>query len=645
MRIAKTHTWVVLLYFLLVCSSTIFAQSLKDTFNLAGFEVKSNFLVQNPGFKKVRIDSSLLIPQINADLSTILAQHSTIFIKSYGNGSLATPSLRGTSASHTQVEWNGININSPMLGTMDLSQAPVSQFDNVEILYGPASITQSSGAFGGIVNLVTNPDWNNKENILFSQTAASFSTYTTTAGVGVGNQNVQSVTKINYGSSANNFPYYDDLTNTTQKLNNAQYSMGGISEEAFFKFSNKYFLTARLWYSENDSKIPSLSPINYSSQYDRALRSMIEGKLLGNKNILSFRTALVDQFMRFTDGSTPADSVYKHQVYSWTNRIKWAYTGIRNLSIKPGLDINYDWVISDSYDAKKTRSNIGVFSEFVYDLHKKIDFTFVIRQDVIDGKFLPLIPGLGIGYRPFTKIDLSLNTNVSVNHRYPSLNDLYWSPYGNPDLKPETDYATELSLAYSFQDQTRIFFLETELTGYYSQMHDLIQWSPVSGNSSVWRPENVSEVLARGLEVGLNFWWEVWKARISLDNNYSFCRSTSEKAQSPNDASVGKQLIYIPVHSLNSTLSLKRNEFYLSYNFLFVSKRFTGTDNETYMPGYSISNIIFGKNIHVKKFVLSLQLQINNLLNLDYQSIVNRPMPGRNYAVTLKFNFINQRPD
>jgi len=57
------------------------------------------------------------------------------------------------------------------------------------------------------------------------------------------------------------------------------------------------------------------------------------------------------------------------------------------------------------------------------------------------------------------------------------------------------------------------------------------------------------------------------------------------------------------------------------------------------MPGYYLSNIILGKNFHLKKFILSLQLHLNNLFDLDYQSIVNRPMPGRNYALTLKFNF------
>lgn len=81
------------LYLLLL--STAFnhagAQNLNDTLNLKEFEVVASYPVNNTGFKKVRMDSALLLPNINADLSTILSQYSTIFIKSYGNGSLATP--------------------------------------------------------------------------------------------------------------------------------------------------------------------------------------------------------------------------------------------------------------------------------------------------------------------------------------------------------------------------------------------------------------------------------------------------------------------------------------------------------------------------------------------------------------------------
>jgi outer membrane receptor protein involved in Fe transport len=72
---------------------------------------------------------------------------------------------------------------------------------------------------------------------------------------------------------------------------------------------------------------------------------------------------------------------------------------------------------------------------------------------------------------------------------------------------------------------------------------------------------------------------------------------------------------------------------------MFVGKRYTGKDNLSYMNAYNLSNIILGKNFTMNKFVLSLQLQINNLFDLALRSIASVPLPGRNYALTIRFNF------
>ena len=163
---------ISLLIMLVAASGKVRSQTLSDTVKLREFEVVASYPVNNIGFKKVRMDSALLIPNINADLSTVLSQYSTVFIKTYGNGSLATPSFRGTSAHHTQVEWNGISLNSAMLGQTDFSEIPVAQFDNLEILYGAAGISRTSGAFGGVIDLVSSPDWNNHLKAIVSQALA-----------------------------------------------------------------------------------------------------------------------------------------------------------------------------------------------------------------------------------------------------------------------------------------------------------------------------------------------------------------------------------------------------------------------------------------------------------------------------------------
>ena len=630
------QTWMLCI----ACLSASFtmAQEIRDTVKLKEFEVVASFSVNNIGFKKVRMDSSILLPRINADLSTILTQYSTLFIKTYGNGSLATPSFRGTSAHHTVVEWNGISLNSPMLGQTDLSQLPVSQFDGIEILYGGAGIFSSGGAFGGIINLVTNPDWNNKLNITLAQTIASFSTFSTNLNAAAGTNRFQSITKVNYTTSRNDFKFYDNNLDTVRRLENGSYYRYGISEDLFFRLKEKHFLTVKLWYNRNFVNLPpiiSVPPAYDVWQEDEAFRSIAEYKFLEKKYNLTVRSAFIDDYLRYKDTTVDA----RHKYYSSLNRIRFNWLGFKKLTVKTGIDFNYDWVRSDQYDDLKTQLLTGLFGEVVYDALKNLKLSLILREDFVDDDLMPFIFAAGIEYKPLKKLNWSLSANVSRNYREPTLNDKYWSGSGNPDLKQESGLTVEGGSVINLLTWSNRLFMEGQLTGYYSWINNLIVWQPVSNNSYLWSPVNLKGVRSRGLEAGLNakFMYHNWE--ITLNSDYNYCRSTTEEVAGGDTTQVGKQLIYIPVNTLKATLNIGWKKFYLSYNFVFTSRRYTSTDNETYMPGYNLSNIFLGKSIVLNKFVLSLQLDINNLFDLDYQSIANRPMPGRNYAVTLRGNF------
>ena len=614
-------------------------QKLSDTLNLRQVEIRASFATHNQGFKKVKIDSLVLEPQINSDLATILSQHSTVFIKSYGNGSLSTPSIRGTSAIHTQVEWNGINITSPMLGQMDFSIVPVLQFDEVEIFYGAATISRSSGAFGGTINLVSRPDWDNRIKVYASQSAGSFQTYNTDLRMNLGTPNFQSGTRFNYSSSVNNFTYYNDQTFRTEKLRNSSYYEAGLSQDLFYNIKNRDFFTIRAWYSEDFRNIPPITTNHDTShiehQEDKNFRGLAEWQHVLSKYSITVRTAYVDQYMDYVNDSLNAH----HHSYKWINRLRFSWSVTTFFIFKTGVDYDYDKVKSDDYNGLKTRNTIAGFTEFQYHAIKKLDFALILREDNIDNKFQPLIATLGSEYKPFNKINLAITANVARNYRFPTLNELYWNLYGNPDLKPETDYSGELGLVHSFFNRKGTFFIETSLTGFYSDMLNLIVWLPQANNSSIWKPVNFKEVHASGIECVLNMSYKVSGFAFKWICNYTYCRSTNMTGLSDQDASTGKQLIYTPLNNINSSLSGEKSGFFISYDFLYTGIRYTSTDNLSYMAAYNLSNLIFRKSFFLKKIVLSLQIEINNLFDLDFQSIANRPMPGRYYTGTLTFRF------
>ena len=97
------------------------------------------------GAKGLRIDSSIVRAYEQSTLADLLTQQSSIFIKGYGLGNLATSSFRGAGAAHTMVVWNGFNLQSPTSGQLDLSLIPVAFLDEVAIQYGGDGIRYGGG--------------------------------------------------------------------------------------------------------------------------------------------------------------------------------------------------------------------------------------------------------------------------------------------------------------------------------------------------------------------------------------------------------------------------------------------------------------------------------------------------------------------
>ena len=77
------------------------------------------------GVQKTKFDSLALKENIALSMADILTFNSSVFVKSYGRATLSTVAFRGTSPSHTQVTWNGMRINNPMLGMTDFFHHPV----------------------------------------------------------------------------------------------------------------------------------------------------------------------------------------------------------------------------------------------------------------------------------------------------------------------------------------------------------------------------------------------------------------------------------------------------------------------------------------------------------------------------------------
>jgi len=76
-------------------------------------------------------------------------------VQSGSRGKATSLFSRGTNSTHTLVLWNGIELNDPYLGGFDWSTLATDGVERIELVRGPFSALYGSNAVGGVVQLVT----------------------------------------------------------------------------------------------------------------------------------------------------------------------------------------------------------------------------------------------------------------------------------------------------------------------------------------------------------------------------------------------------------------------------------------------------------------------------------------------------------
>jgi vitamin B12 transporter len=245
-----------------------------------------------------------------------------------------------------------------------------------------------------------------------------------------------------------------------------------------------------------------------------------------------------------------------------------------------------------------------------------------VRKEITDSYESPLLYSLGVQLKVFKPYTLKLN--VSKNFRIPTFNDLYWDTGGNLDLLPETAQQYEISNEFDFK------WLKFGVTGYYNAITDMIRWIPTG---TFWRPENIDEVETMGLESKLQVNKQFGKHHITLNSTYGYTISENK--------ATSKQLIYVPFHKLNASIAYNFKGFTTFYEYLFVGDVFSTSDHlkKFEVDAYQISNVGAEYSFSTKKQEFTIGLKAKNILNVEYQAVLGRNMPGINYNTYINLKF------
>jgi vitamin B12 transporter len=634
--VKKSHI-VFVLFLCLWLGETVYAQ---DT-NLVSLNEAtisenrySNYQI---GYKQSRPDSLIKNLFNGSNLSDLFAYSNSFFVKSYGTNGIASTSIRGGNASQSVINWNGFNINSPMLGQSDLSILPGFLFDDVSILYGGASSLNGSGAMGGSVMLKNESAFNKGINIKVFSDFAFYNSSRNGIAFQLSKKRFTTNTKLYFNKGKNDFLYGDSINGvyTTQHQSHNKLQQLGLMQENQFLLNKRNKLSFNLWLQNSNKQLPAntTEKVSRASQEDQFARTTLAWQYTREKYTLFVRSALFKDALNFTDSATSLYSQNKS-------------TSIIN-EIENKITINNQQVIDFGINQIYQKGNCSAFIKNINRYAAFASWQFInktkwlsakadVRQELIPAKaFHPFTWNTALELKPLAY--LSFYANAGKLFRLPTLNDWYWTPGGNPDLKPEDGYTYEMGAVLNKQIKTTQ--IKFSVSYFQRNVKNWIVWLP--GASNVWTPMNLLFVKSKGIETESSITHQYKKLKMCLMLNTNYITSSNQTALNENDESVGRQLIYTPMYSGSGTAIITYSNLSFVYNASYTGYRYTSTDNYEYLNPYYLHNISIAYKLKAKKTDFVLYAKCNNLLNTHYQAVRNNAMPLRNFNIGIQINFNN----
>lgn len=632
---------IILLYLILgaLCTSSAYGHSMSDTIRIAEVSVNSNKIRAK---QKYVYDSLRIANAIHQDLSKFLQENSSIQFKVYGSSGSAVMSIRGANAAHSKVKWNGMDLGSPMLNQNDVSLLAVSNADEISLVRGGSTATQGTGALAGYINLKTNPSFNAQKLGVYAN-YNSIDNRSVQLNFNTGSAAFASHTSINVLDHQNNFSFenYSEANSPTQNQINSDWKKFCIIQ-SFFYHKNKSELELHTWYQESDRQLspPIFNRQKNSYQFDNAFRNNLQYTYrLNSKHALKANVSYTRERIRFVSRTKQQNTTlvlfntnsYFDQVQ---HNLSYAYTSDK-LQQEFAYQYNFEGAYVEDYSGYRTRNRLAISSNTEYSVIKWFTLQFANRIEQVNDDQI-FATSLNLSTNKWYRYGIVPYVKMSRNYNLPGLNDLYWIPGGNENLKPEKSFEQEIGL--NIEKSYAKFSWAGDLKVYHSLVDDWILWQPSTIENGLWTPQNLLKVKLQGVEFNIDFIYNIRSYhRIALKTFFAHNSATNERALSANDNSVGKQLIYTPVQKWGINLQYSYKSYQLMVNQHQVSHRFTTSDESLFLPSYYLVDLSIQKSFTHQQHYAQVGVYADNIFNQAYESLPFQAMPARVLGIKLTY--------
>lgn len=535
------------------------------------------------------------------------------------NGGLAglkTVNLRGLGSAHTAIYLDGVRVGNVQSGQNDLGMLPLEDIATLSVDY----------ALNAVSFKTARPEFTELPvagKIRFY--AGSFGTYLPYARLDFKLSEKVSLSVNATGVlSKGNFNYGDGLIRTNNDLE--QYR-GGLDIWGSMVDGNYH---VKAYYNQAERGTPgSISWPSDDRQTDK--NAFVQG-LLKKKfgSLYTLRLSAKGSYDNIYYSSAWGDSNYGQTELQLNTEHDFQLTNWCKLSL--AADVQWDHLASSIYGASRLSAFSAVASSFRTErllANVSLEFNGAFDKGALSR--YAVSPAADVRFRIFDEFDVLAFGRRA--YRIPTFNELYYVGYGNPELRPEDAWMTDLGVEYS-RDLPDSWKVKAKLNGFFNYLTDKIASAPTAEDPNVWAPYNIGKVLSSGMDVAAGFVWnnDVWNC--SFDAKYTLLSAVDK---TPDSYSYGQQIPYIAKHTLvlNAVASWK------GWALIPVWQLRAGrTDESGILDDWNTLNLTLSTEVRLPKTgPLSFKFSVNNLFDCRYEISSGYPMPGRSFIGGLEYKF------
>ena len=571
---------------------------------------------------------------------------------------IGKPVIRGLSSNRVLTYTQGIRLENQQFGDEHGLGISDSGIESVEVIKGPASLLYGSDALGGVLYL--NPERFAIPNDIEGDINLNY--FTSTQGLN-GNAGFKTSSErlkfLIRGSAASHVDYKngDGIRVTNSRFKEYDFKTGlGYQHENF---------NTELRYNYNDSElgIPEEIGVQNTDRNAEEPFQEITSHILSSKSNFYFKNSSLQAILGYTlndrkefeeheeegNGEEEEGPALDMKLSTFSYNVQYNLPKIGNLETILGVqgmsqqnqNFGEEVLIPDA-----TTNDIGVLATSHLHFSNDSDLQMGVRYDRrnISGEENGVITeegyiasldrnfnsfNLALGYKINLLKELTARVNLASGFRAPNLAELTSNgvhegtnrfEIGNPDLKNEQNFQTDLSLEFKNEH------FELFVNGFYNTISDYIYLEP---NGEFVDTDVVFLYLQRdanlyGGEIGLHYHPHPldW---LHLESSFASVRGK----QSDNE-----NLPLIPANNWTNTLRFEFNDnkrvIKSSYGFVSLKSFFEQNKVsafETTTPSYSLLNLGLGTTIAWSGQEIGLRLSANNLLDKNYISHLSRLKP------------------